>query len=75
MGRIVEIVVELDGDVPEDMEGVVRCGSVRSYDENGKLCIDYKELVDNTPYANEADLVFDVARRLKFPVSMIRIGV
>ena len=73
MGKIVEIVVELDDDVPEFMMGIVRCASVRSYDKNGKLCVDYKELVDNTPYTSEADLLFDVARRVKFPVSMIRI--
>jgi hypothetical protein len=73
MGKIVEIRIELDDTVPEYMQGMVRCGSVRSYDAKGKMCIDHKELVDNVEYQNETDMIVAVATRLKFPASMISV--
>lgn len=73
MGKIVEVRIELDDTVPAYMAGIIRCGSVRSYDKNGKLCVDHKELVDNTEYHSEAEMIFDVARRLKFHSSIISI--
>jgi tRNA isopentenyl-2-thiomethyl-A-37 hydroxylase MiaE len=74
MGKIVEVIVELDDEVPEFMAGTIRCGSVRSYDANGKLCVDYQDLIDNTIYHSEAELIEDVSRRLKFHSSIISIS-
>ena len=73
MGKIVEIRIELDDNVPESMAGIIRVGSVRSYDKNGKECVDYPELVDNAEYHTEREMIFAVAKQLKFPTGMISI--
>ena len=73
MGKIVEVRIVLDDTVPEYMAGIIRCGSVRSYDNNGKQCVDHKELVDNAEYRSEAEMIFAVSRRLKFHSSIISI--
>ena len=73
MGKIVEVRIELDDTMPDYMAGIIRCGSVRSYDKNGKLCVDHKELVDNAEYRTEAEMIHAVAKRLKFHSSIISI--
>jgi hypothetical protein len=73
MGKFVEIRIELDENVPESMAGIIRCGSVRAYDANGKLCKDWQDLVDQAEYHSEREMIFAVAKRLKFPADMISI--
>ena len=58
------ILVTLDDNVPEYMSGIIRCGSVQSFDDEGNLLKDHQELIDNTEYHSEAGLRKDIARRL-----------
>jgi hypothetical protein len=73
MGKIVEVRIVLDDNLPDDRAGVLRCGSVKSYDKNGRLCIDHQDLVDNTEYPSKKAMIFAVAQRLKFHSSIVSI--
>jgi hypothetical protein len=46
------------------MDGIIRCGSVISKDENGNEITDHQELIDNTEYHSVEELIEDVATRL-----------
>lgn len=73
MGKIVEVRIELDDSAPEFLMGLIRCQSVRSYDANGKLCIDHKDLVDNQDFHSEAAMIFALSKRLKLHSSIFNI--
>lgn len=70
--KITKVEVFLDDDVPDYMEGVIRCGSVISFDENGNET-NHQELIDNTEYYDEKALVKDVAKRLDVEKEKIQI--
>ncbi len=71
MNKIVRVIVELD-DMPEYMEGIIRCGSVISEDENGNET-EHDELIDNTEYESTQDLINDIAKKLGVDPSIIEI--
>jgi len=64
MNKIAHVTVHLDDDVPEDMLGVLRCGSVTSEDEDGNELKDHQELIDNTEFHSEVALIAHVAKHL-----------
>lgn len=55
--------IYLDDNVPEYMEGIIRCGSVISEDKNGKER-DHQELIDNQEFYSRTELIESVAKRL-----------
>ena len=57
--------VTLDDNLPKYMNGIIRVSSVISEDENGNKIKDHQELVDNTEYHLEQELISDIAKRLK----------
>ncbi|MGG3726031.1 hypothetical protein ABET23_03660 [Bacillus wiedmannii] len=69
MSKINNVVVSLDENVPEYMEGIIRVGSAEYYDADGKVIDESsldKELdvVDNTEFHSETELKEAVAKRL-----------
>lgn len=72
MLSIVKVEIYLDDNVPECMDGIIRCGSVISYDKNNTK-LDHQDLIDNTEYYSEDELVKDIAERLKVNKSIIKI--
>ena len=69
---VVSVTISIDDNIPEYMIGIVRCGSVVSEDSNGNE-IDHQELIDNTEYHSEKEMVFDIAKRLKIDSSIIEV--
>ena len=55
---IKRVVVYLDDDVPDYMDGIIRIGSVISYDENDNDK-NHQDLVDNTEFFNENEGVYN----------------
>lgn len=70
--QTVRVEVMLDDTVPEDLEGIIRCGTVQSFDAVGRLK-DHQDLVDNTEYSSRSKMISDVARRLRVPKDIIEI--
>ena len=68
----VSVKVYLDDNVPEYMSGIKRCGSVVKEYETGKE-VDCPELIDNTEYHSEEELIKDVAKRLKVSQGLVQI--
>ncbi|PFS62753.1 hypothetical protein COK41_14805 [Bacillus cereus] len=69
MSKINNVVISLDDDVPEYMEGIIRVGSAEYYDIDGevmdKSSLDKdSDVVDNTEFHSEAELKEVVAKRL-----------
>jgi hypothetical protein len=62
--EIAYVSVQLDDDVPEYMNGIIRCSSVVSQDEDGNDLHDHQELIDNTEFHSEDELVSYVAGKL-----------
>jgi hypothetical protein len=73
MKKIAYVKVVLDDNVPEDMDGVIRCGSVISEDENGNKISDPQDLIDNTEYNSNEELIVSVAGRLGVDESIVDI--
>ena len=71
--NVVRVEVVLDDNVPEYMMGIIRCGNVCAYDENDELIKDHQEIIDNTEYHSECELIDDVAKRLGVDPSIIKI--
>lgn len=69
---IVKIEIHLDDDVPESMKGIIRCGSVISFDENDNET-DHEELIDNAEYHSEKEMVDDIAKRLDVESNMVTV--
>lgn len=65
--------ITLDDNVPKSMSGIIRCGSVISEDENGKQIKDHQELVDNTEFPSEEQLIAYVAKHLGVSESIVEI--
>ena len=65
MNKIVRVEVTLDDNVPEYMDGIIRCGAVQSFDAQGELIKDHQDMVDNTEYRSRNALISDIADRLK----------
>lgn len=64
MKKVAYVSIQLDDDVPDYMAGVIRCGAVISQDEDGNELEDHQELIDNTEFHSETDLINHVASRL-----------
>ena len=64
--------IYLDDNMPEYMNGLMRCGSVISEDENGKET-DHQDLIDNTEYHSSDELIKDIANRLQVSTDIIEI--
>ena len=60
---IKRVVVYLDDDVPDYMDGIIRIGSVISYDENDNDK-NHQDLVDNTEFFDENEIKSFVKERL-----------
>lgn len=73
MTSIAYVRVYLDDDVPEYMQGIIRCGSVFSDDEDGNELKDHEELIDNTEYHSTQELISDVASRLGVSPEIVEI--
>ncbi|MBY6205531.1 hypothetical protein [Halomonas denitrificans] len=73
MSKINYVSVHLDDDVPEYMRGIIRCGSVVSQDEDGNELKDHQELIDNTEFRSEDELISYVASKLGVSKDMVGI--
>mgnify|MGYP000932441177 CR=1 FL=1 len=69
---IVYVKIYLDDNVPEYMTGILRCGSVFSYDEEDNET-DHQDLIDNTEYHSEDEMKKDIASRLNIDPDIIEI--
>jgi hypothetical protein len=65
--------IYLDDNVPEYMEGLIRCGSVISKDENDNIIKDHQDLIDNTEYHSAEEMIKDVAERLNVSPDIVEI--
>ena len=64
MGKsVIKVEVILDDDIPEYMDCVMRCGTVRSIFDDGSS-IEHLDLIDNKEYFLIEDLISDIARRI-----------
>ncbi len=66
--------IYLDDDVPEYMDGIIRCGSVTSVNYLGETLESHDELIDNTEYHSEEEMIADVAERLGVNPEIVVIG-
>lgn len=73
MPSIAFVKIHLDDNVPEYLQGIIRCGSVISEDEDGNELKDHQDLIDNTEYQSPAELIEDVAKRLGVNADLIEI--
>lgn len=65
--------IYLDDDMPEDMNGILRCGSVISEDEDGNELKDHQELIDNAEFQSEKALIKYVAEKLSVEIDIVTI--
>ncbi|WP_369899728.1 hypothetical protein [Bacillus manliponensis] len=74
MLTISSVVISLDDDIPEYMEGLIRIGSAEFYDANGNIIDNGSvirelnsdlDLIDNTEFHSEEELKEYVAKKLK----------
>ena len=72
MTAITFVRIILDNNVPY-MDGIIRCGSVISEDENGNTFKDHQELIDNAEFHSKSDLIASVAQRLGVSESIVEI--
>lgn len=72
-GEICRVEVFLDDNVPEYMAGIIRIGSVISYDEADERIGDHQELADNAEFYDENQLIQYVAERLEVDGDIIEI--
>ena len=73
MKKIAYVKVFLDDDVPEYMNGIIRCGSVISEDEDGNELKDHQELIDNTEFHSEQELINHVANAIGVSPEIVEI--
>ena len=73
MKKIVYVKIYLDDDMPEDMNGILRCGSVISEDEDGNELKDHQELIDNAEFQSEKALIKYVAEKLSVEIDIVTI--
>lgn len=77
MEKIAYVRVYLDDDVPEDMEGIIRCGSVILEDEDGNELKDHQELIDviidNSEFHSQEALIKYVAGKLGVDIAIVGI--
>jgi hypothetical protein len=70
---IAYVKIYLDDNVPEYIEGLIRCASVISEDAKGNEIKDHQELIDNTEYHSANDLIEDVASKLGVSSDIVKI--
>jgi len=69
--KIAYVSVELDDNVPEYMDGVIRCGSVISKDKYDNDLKDHQDLINNKEFSSENDLIKDIAKELGVSESIV----
>lgn len=62
--KITRVEITLDDNVPEDMDGIIRCGAIQSFDAHGRPIKDHQDVVDNAEYHSRNEMISDVAVRL-----------
>ena len=72
MKKIAYVRVHLDDNVPEYMDGIIRCGSVISEDENGNE-LDHQALIDNAEFHSHEALKKYVASKLGVSIDIVDI--
>ncbi|MEK0315653.1 MULTISPECIES: hypothetical protein [Cohnella] len=72
-GSLDRVKVFLDDNVPEYMDGIIRIGSVISYDENDEVVGDHQDLVDNMEFHDPTDLRKYVSKKLDIDIDKIEI--
>ena len=70
---IASVEIQLDGTTPEYMDGIIRCGSVISLDENGNQIKDHQDLIDNSEYRSTDEMRKDIASRLGVDSDIVEI--
>lgn len=65
------IKITLDDNVPEYMDGIIRCNSVVAEDEDGNQVQDYPDLVDNTEFSSQDDMVTHIAAKLNVSTDIV----
>lgn len=70
--KITKVEVILDDSVPEYMDGIMRCGTVRSIYSDGSS-VEHNDLIDNKEYFNKEDLIADIARRIDVKKDLIEV--
>ena len=69
---ITNVIIYLDDNVPEYMDGIIRINSVISKSKNGDE-INHQELIDNTEYHSSNELIQNIATRLNIDSTIIEI--
>lgn len=70
MSTITQVTVYLDDNVPEYMDGIIRCGSVNiEYDDGSEK--DDDSIIDNAEYHSPSDLIDDIAKRLGITTDIV----
>ncbi len=64
--------VQLDDNVPEYMDGIIRIGNVTVYFSNN-TSKDHQELVDNEEFHTKEEMINRVAERLNLDKNLIEI--
>lgn len=72
MRQIETVKIHLDENIPECMNGIIRCGLCEVVYDNGR--IEYNNnVVDNSEYHSETEMINDIARRLKVSPDIVEI--
>lgn len=71
--KVAYVRVYLDDDVPEYMQGIIRCGSIISEDEDGNELRSHEDLIDNTDYHSTQELIDDIAQRMGVSSKLVEI--
>lgn len=69
---IENVIITIDENIPEYMQGILRCESIVSYDENGNTN-NHQDLIDNKEFHNENELLHDIAKKLGITTDIISI--
>ena len=70
--KIEEVRLYLDENIPEYMDGIIRCGLCEVVYDNGHTEYD-DTVVDNTEYHSEDEMKNDIAKRLDISPDVVEI--
>jgi hypothetical protein len=73
MSKVRFIKITLDDNVPEFMDGIIRCGSVIAEDEDGNKIQDHEELVDNSEFPSTSEMIKYIANKLNVSIDFVSI--
>lgn len=72
--KIESVFVYIDKNMPEYMQGVIRCGQCDVTYSDGEVSY-VDEVVDNSEYHSINDMCADIANRLEVSLDIVEIGV